>query len=211
MSIHKKIHAWFGRLAGKPHARYRSWEHCYDFFRRTGRSGIARRADQAALQLAFYLASWGMYRGSSFTLKYAYTIHCGAVEALAEPRFAMLWKREIGAKSDDLDLVPTIVAARDAVRKTYDRFGWASDTLVTKILLGTVACLPACDQYFIRGFKRCGFKYSYLNEKFVERVLHFSCDNLADLRKEQAAIKRDSGVHYPLMKLVDMYFHVTGY
>ena len=50
----------------------------------------------------------------------------------------------------------------------------ASDTLVTKVILGTFGCLPACDRYFIDGWKSEGFKYSYLNSKFVDRVLIFT-------------------------------------
>lgn len=38
----------------------------------------------------------------------------------------------------------------------------ASDTLATKVMLGTLACCPAYDTYFMRGekalgIKRCGF------------------------------------------------------
>jgi hypothetical protein len=87
----------------------------------------------------------------------------------------------------------------------------ASDTLVTKVILGTFGCLPACDRYFIDGWKSEGFKYSYLNSKFVDRVLSFCRDNLGSFREEQAAIESSGRMHYPLMKLVDMYFWQTGY
>ena len=30
--IHEKISAYFGEVAGDPHRRSRSWEHCYRFF-----------------------------------------------------------------------------------------------------------------------------------------------------------------------------------
>jgi hypothetical protein len=33
-----------------------------------------------------------------------------------------------------------------------------SDTLITKFLLGTVGCTPACDRYFILGFRRAGLR-----------------------------------------------------
>lgn len=36
-----------------------------------------------ALNLGFYLASWGMYRGSSFLVHKDYTVHEGAVRILA--------------------------------------------------------------------------------------------------------------------------------
>ena len=44
--------------------RSRSWEHCYRVFR-DARTDPSPDYDYLSLHLAFYLASWGMYRGSS--------------------------------------------------------------------------------------------------------------------------------------------------
>jgi hypothetical protein len=123
-----------------------------------------------------------------------------------------LWEQEFGAGDDDSKLVPIILKAIDAIREAYRPFAplAASDTLATKVLLGTFGCLPACDQYFIKGFKSAGFQYSYINAKFIERVLHFCKDYFGELRDEQQIIEKTSGVRYPLMKLIDMYFWQIG-
>ena len=42
--------------------RSRSWEHCYRVFR-DARTDPSPDYDYLSLHLAFYLASWGMYRG----------------------------------------------------------------------------------------------------------------------------------------------------
>ncbi len=209
--LRQTILAYHGDLADDPHHRYRSWEHCYEFFQRIKPSGIAAQRDHAAMQLGFYLASWGMYRGSSFLLQHAYSVHLGVVDCLASPSFAPLWENDVGCEAEHASLTPTIVAAVDAVKEAYGPFGQPTDTLVTKVLLGTVACLPACDRYFLDGFKRAGFKYSYLNARFVMRVLEFCFDNVADLQAEQDRIETTGGVKYPFMKLVDMYFWQLGY
>jgi hypothetical protein len=209
--IHEKISAYFGEVAGDPHHRYRSWEHCYGFFRNVKPSGIVAQRQLAALHLGFYLASWGMYRGSTFLLQRAYTVHLDAVDYLSLPRFAPLWETEFGADAKDVELVPVILQAAAAVSTAYSQFGKATETLVTKVLLGTFGCLPACDQYFIAGFRGAGLGYSYLNAKFIKKVLAFSCQHLAELRREQDTIKGHSGAYYPLMKLVDMYFWQLGY
>ena len=167
--------------------------------------------DAAALQLGFYLASWGMYRGSSFLLQRSYTVHVAVVERLAAPELAALWHKEVGADTSDVALVPTILLAVDAVREAYAPFGAATDTLVTKVVLGTLGCLPAVDRFFIDGFKKSGNKYSYLNALFVKRVISFCSDCGSGLRVEQDRIERVSGVRYPLMKLADMYFWEIGY
>ncbi|MBA4190590.1 MAG: hypothetical protein C0467_21600 [Planctomycetaceae bacterium] len=51
----------------------------------TGLSVVAIRAQE----LDFYLAKWGMYRGSSCLLRYAYTAHRPFIDLLAERRFLL--------------------------------------------------------------------------------------------------------------------------
>jgi hypothetical protein len=156
---------------------------------------VAADRDHAALQLGFYLASWGMLRASGFLLQYAYTIHLGVIDQLVAPQFSVL----LGA----------FYAIREAYRPVVPQRS-ASDILVTKVLLGTFGCLPACDTYFKIGFKRAGFPYSSVNAHFLQRLLHFATDNLGALREEQRRIQTTSGICYPLMKLVDMYFWQIG-
>jgi hypothetical protein len=216
-TIQESICAYYDEAARGPHHRYRSWEHCYGFFRQNQRTGIAGQKEYAALHLGFYLASWGMYRGSTFLHKHTYTIHLGVIDTLIAPRFSVLWEQEIGAGENDLDRIPLIIEAIDGVREAYRPFApssesrQASDTLVTKVILGTFGCLPACDRFFIEGFKRTGHRYSRLNTKFIERILLFCKDNLSELREGQARIERIGKMRYPLMKLVDMYFWQVGF
>jgi hypothetical protein len=216
VTLREKIDTYYQGMTGAHH-RYRSWEHCYRYFHRSTPEAIGADRDHAALQLGFYLASWGMYRGSSFLLQHTYTIHLGVIDQLVAPRFSVLWEQEFGAGDEDLSLVPLILEGIDAVREAYRPFAptaesrQASDTLVTKIILGTFGCLPACDRFFIDGFKSANFRYSYLNAKFLERILEFCGDNLRELREEQKSIERIGGMRYPLMKLVDMYFWQIGF
>ncbi len=211
MDVPETIRRYHHGIESDEHHRYRSWEHCYAFFRRTPPASLMNQRETAALQLGFYLASWGMYRGSSFLLQRAYTVHLDVVDCLAQPKFAPLWVSEFGSTPTDMQLVPLVLDVVEAVRQAYSAFGQATDTLITKVILGTLGCLPACDRYFISGFKHAGFRYSYLNASFVKRALQFCLDHLEPLRQEQRRIARATGAHYPLMKLIDMYFWQIGY
>jgi hypothetical protein len=91
----------------------------------------------------------------------------------------------LGLKQRTVSSCPFILDAAKSVNHAYSQFGEATETLVTKALLGTFGCLPACDQYFIAGFRGAGLGYSYLNTKFVEKVLAFSCQHLTEFRREQ--------------------------
>jgi hypothetical protein len=216
VSIHRSIAA-FQRSAEGEHHRYRSWGHCYSYFRQARRNGLAADRDHAALQLAFYLASWGMYRGSGFLLQHTYTVHRGVIDVIAEARFDDLWDADFGATDTDSQLMPRVRELIVALRQAYKLFAATTgsdqptDILITKIILGTFGCLPACDRYFIAGFKSEGFSFSRLNDNFVGRVLSFCHQHRHQLEKEQARIEERGGIHYPLMKLVDMYFWQLGY
>src|SRR5258705_12151232 len=54
--------------------RYKSWDNCFQAF------SASKQTEIQVLELAFYLASWGMYRGSSGLLQKNHLIHKGAVD-----------------------------------------------------------------------------------------------------------------------------------
>jgi hypothetical protein len=111
----------------------------------------------------------------------------------------------------------TADTAIDGVRQAYKPFAPSAksaqptNTLITKIILGTFGCLPACDRYFIDGFNREELEYSWKNDQFIKGVLGYCRAHLADLQREQANIEESSGIRYPLMKLLDMYFWQIGF
>ena len=80
-TIKKFVDSDYNRKDG----RYKSWEFCYKYFHKIFKKNKIneKERDYASLMLAFYLASWGMYRGSSFLFKdYTYTIHKKAIDIL---------------------------------------------------------------------------------------------------------------------------------
>jgi hypothetical protein len=218
--LHRHIEAFHAKCRTNPHHRYRSWEHCYRFFNSRSRKRLEADKDAAALHLGFYLASWGMYRGSSFLLQHAYTVHVPVVELLVSAEFAQLWKREVGVDPADGALIDSLLALVREVKHAYRPFCeerqrragdlGVTDTLATKVILGTVGCLPACDRYFVDGFRLSGRSYARVNRPFVQSIIRFCNEHLAHLRREQARIEGEDGVRYPLMKLADMYFWQIG-
>lgn len=210
MDIEARIQSYFGELERDAQHRYRSWEHCYRFFQQATPAGLAKRRHEAALQLGFYLASWGMYRGGSFLLQRDYTVHLGAVDCLCDPQWSPLWRGEFGADNGDYEKVDQVVELRRRLGAAYSDFGNPSDTLATKIMLGTVACSPACDRYFVGGFKSKGYQFSAFNRQFLGRIVQFCRLNESALRRAQAVVEKSVGMRYPLIKLVDMYFFQLG-
>jgi hypothetical protein len=175
--------------------RYKSWEHCFLAFSDTKEIN-AESIDYLSLHLAFYLASWGMYRGSSQLLQHDYRIHVPIVEIILSEKAQSLKKKWI----DQSDIAPI----NDLLHNIKDEYKTlevsATETLLTKILLGTLGCAPAFDRYFREGWKDVvGIDLS------IENVVEFASNH-----KEQIEECPDSA-KYPSMKVLDMYFWQHGY
>ena len=180
--------------------RYNSWNHCYKAF-----GNLSKSDDELALNLGFYLASWGMYRGSSQLLQKDYTVHLEMVEVVRTFQdLRCTFQYEVSIK--DLD---RIIALIQATKEVYGSIGvTATNTLVTKIILGTLGCLPAYDRFFIAGLKECNEPFTTLSKTSLTKLFSY-----VELHKQQLiTIKNKKNLKdYPLMKLVDMYFWQIGY
>lgn len=87
--IIKSSTEFYNDLKIDENGRYRSWEHCYSHFIKA-RGSKEIDYDYLSLQLAFYLASWGMYRGSSFLLQKDYKVHIPVVKELLSNEYDAL-------------------------------------------------------------------------------------------------------------------------
>jgi len=212
--IYNKVTNFYSLLFADKNHRYKSWEHCYSYFT----DDIAQKnIDISCLHLSFYLASWGMYRGSSFLLWKDYRIHTDVVEKLLENKHFQKFNFST-IKETDLD---KIIDLTNWIKNWYkeniktvngeEKSVNATDTLVTKIMLGTLACIPAYDRYFIDGMRNSGINYSKLSKKNFKAVAGYYKENEAEFLKAQKTIQKKSCINYPAMKLVDMYFWEIGF
>jgi hypothetical protein len=195
---------------GRAH-RFRSWQHCYTAFQ------SELDEEYHALHLGFYLASWGMYRGSTFLLQKDYTIHVPIVRLLKEAKYSRLK----GARPDILKAEIELIAELcERIRDTYSeelKLSLASDlsdhpiatkTLISKVLLGTMGCVPAFDRFLLEGAAVANCKLGNLNKTNILKCLKFYCDNEAAFAKVEGELG-DRG--FPPMKLLDMYFWEVGF
>jgi hypothetical protein len=212
--IKSEILAFYKPMFLDRNHRYKSWEHCYTYF---SKPISENDIDHACLHLAFYLASWGMYRGSSDLLQKDYLIHRTVVKEIIGHRY--LFGTKFEDKEVEIDGVFRLIELiREHYKKAIKEVGGkmrenpfvATDTLVTKILLGTLGCAPAYDQYFVKGMRENGISYSNLSKSNFEKVIQFYLKNQDEIDQAGDEISRYSGVVYPPMKLIDMYFWTVG-
>lgn len=86
----------------------------------------------------------------------------------------------------------------------------ASDTLITKILLGTLGCVPAYDRFYKESVKKHHISSGNYNKKSVCRVAKFYCDHEDSFEKLRLELS-ECRIEYPPMKLMDMCFWQDGY
>ena len=198
--------------------RSRSWEHCYRVFR-DARTDPSPDYDYLSLHLAFYLASWGMYRGSCFILQKDYKVHTPIVEEILKPEYDCLFGLACAdVRNDDVwkqlkKLYDKIAAHFDPIReKVAGRKVTTpvSPVLITKILMGTLGCVPAYDRFFEEGAKYLGLeKKSYNKDSLLELADIYEAHN--DRLEEARRGMQCEDLIYPQMKLLDMGFWQVGF
>lgn len=208
---------FYDTLEKDENGRYRSWEHCYSNFI-NARDSKNADLDYLSLQLAFYLASWGMYRGSSFLLQKDYKIHIPVVKELLKEEYDPLagidcieLKREENQRlleNINVFLDEYYSNIRGEVKNIKVR-NQLSSTLITKILMGTLGCVPAYDRYFISGIKKQKVASGNYNMKSIIQLVDFYEKNIVELENIRKNMKVN-GMAYPQMKILDMAFWQIG-
>lgn len=201
-------------------SRYLSWEHCYERFQIAFAKVIAndsrvvdeKERDELTLWLAWFLASWGMYRGSSDLLARNYLIHRKIVDLLLNKEWLCLnnleckkWNDCVMAKLNDLS---------SKIRKAYGEEVSVTGTLITKILLGTLGCTPAFDELFANSISFNSDDKGLLKKHirtFSSKSMEVLCDFFKEfepcLKKCCSKMKtKDKKLSYPQMKILDMGF-----
>lgn len=215
---------YYHMVRSDEHGRYQSWQHCYGNFSKLKNKDLsAEEIDYLSLHLSFYLASWGMYRGSSFLLQRDYTVHIPAIQELMKPQYRQLW----GIACDALMLpenLDALFSLSDKLKKLYNDIRIAanlsigkpspsmgiSDVLITKILMGTMGCVPAYDRFFCAAVKHCNVSSELFSKNSIKKLSLFYLEHNDIFEKCRTEMSK-GWIDYPQMKVIDMCFWQTGY
>ena len=198
--------------------RSRSWEHCYRVFR-DARIDPSPDYDYLSLHLAFYLASWGMYRGSCFILQKDYKVHTPIVKEILKPEYDCLF----GVACVDLrepEVQDSLEKLRKYIAEHFDPIrnevagrkvaSSVSPVLVTKILMGTLGCVPAYDRFFQDGVATYKVTTQEYSLDSVLRLVDFYEEHNDRLEEARRGMQCEDLI-YPQMKLLDMGFWQIGF
>ena len=210
--------AFYEDARANENGRSRSWEHCYRVFR-DARTDSSPDCDYLSLHLAFYLASWGMYRGSSFLLQKDYKVLSPVVEEVLKPEYDCLFgvacadlrESEVQGSLEKLNKyiaehfrpIRNEVAGREVASSV-------SPVLITKILMGTLGCVPAYDRFFQDGVATYKVTTREYGRNSLRKLVDFYEEHNDRLEEARRGM-RVGDLTYPQMKLLDMGFWQVGF
>ncbi len=218
MEIQKAINLFIqgkGKNKGKqPNERYSSFDYCYNYFYNFYKDDkLKQLADennmqQSCLQLGFYLASWGMMRGSSFLLEKSLR-HLQNVITTISRMNPRLW--EIDMDNYNNENIELLLECRDRLIDSLGKNNAKTwDTLITKIMLGVFANIPAFDQYFKKSLKIYSF-----NKTALIKIKRFYEENRETFDSYKFhtfdfMTGQETSILYTKAKLIDMCGFMAG-
>jgi hypothetical protein len=208
VDIRGNLDAFLGRRS--PSARYASFDYCFNYFQDArdaqATAGLATgdRLELSCLHLGFYLASWGMMRGSLHGRSLQELVP--VVQAIADEPPAS-WGLDVPGYSQTG--IAAVLALGDRVKTAY-RF-IPSNVLITKTLLGVFGCIPAFDRFF-----RLGFGSATLDRVTLTKISDFYAANKNTLHASPVhtldfTTGQDTPRCYTQAKIIDMIFFQEGY
>lgn len=196
-------------------SRYASYDYCFNHFNSVENNKLTDDMEKSCLALGFYLASWGMFRGSSFLLGKSVKTFVPVIEYIAELDESV-WQIDAGNLNHNYDQVIEIY---NKIKEALISGNNAHLTLITKIMLGIFGCVPAYDRFFIKSFNeifvgRCGF--SCFNKTSLSCIYDFYTANqeVIDVCSKQTSTlgfyDSTSNFLYKKSKIIDMYGFTIG-
>lgn len=197
----------------KADERYASFDFCYNYFysfykgNKLNALANEQNLQMSCLQIGFYLASWGMMRGSSFLLEKSVRNYKNLITEISKMS-PELWKIDVDMY--DEENVRILLNCKQQIRDALGRENKPSDTLVTKIMLWVFANIPAFDQYF-----RKSLKVHSVNKKSLLKIKEFYLANKDDfdsfrIHTFDFLTSKETENIYTKAKLIDMCGFMDG-
>jgi hypothetical protein len=172
-------------------ARRDSWDFCYSYYHRA-REQIQPDFEAATMYLAAYLASFGMYQGSSHLLQRSTQFLHSTARAGFDSHIPDVPDYPTHAKH--------ILEKKEELKELLET---NSETLVTKVMMGMLGNVPAFDIHF-KEF----IGYSRLTEESLEAIYtHYQ--DLKDAYDKPTTTKGFEGANtnilVPIARKIDVY------
>jgi hypothetical protein len=202
-----------------PDRRYASFDYCFNYFQsfreadRVKEIAASENMELSCLHLGFYLASWGMFRGSSVLRDRSLSQFKPIIELIANaPR--EIW--QIDADSYSLDTSQALVHTASEIQRSlqFPEGRWPSRTLATKVMLGVFGNVPAFDTWVRSGLAANGMVQRF-GLSALQAVGRFYQENVDVVERHRVPTldfetSQPTDRRYTHAKVIDMIFYVEG-
>jgi|HubBroStandDraft_1064217.scaffolds.fasta_scaffold84406_2 hypothetical protein len=216
----RDIEANLSKFKGEqgPLRRYASFDYCFNYFQsyreqdRTADIAAEENTQISCLHLGFYLASWGMFRGSVLLSRSVKQFQ-PVIELISQlPR--QIW--EIDASGYSTDACKTLITTADDIRASlaFPEGKWPSPTLATKIMLGVFGNVPAFDSRVRHGLRASGLVGQF-GLRALRDIGRFYDDHheVIDRHREptlEFSSRQFARRTYTQAKIIDEIFYIQG-
>ncbi|MBQ7209750.1 MAG: hypothetical protein IJS05_02500 [Paludibacteraceae bacterium] len=205
-----------------PEGRAASYDFCYGYFQAHCHE-LSKNIELSCLHLWSYLASWGMLRGSGKLISNCSMKVLTDVIMYLDSLHDSDWILDVDDYSDEdkrdriIEIYNDLSSKIRSIKVDGALVGVnATITLVTKIMLGTIGCVPAFDDFFSSTFRsefatdkpHCGFRI--LNSNALLHIHTFYLENKEALKDVMIPVidfngNPMPGLFYKKAKLIDMF------
>ena len=217
MNISQNISKYVGSGLRKATGREASFDFCFNYFQSFRRNNnieaIAKseNIELSCLQLGFFLASWGMFRGSSpLGQRWSSKHYQRLIENLV--RFdRAIWDIDVADYGDPAK-VSMLIKCGNMIATSLEH---DSDILRTKVMLAVFGSVPAFDNNFTLPGVGLGRSPLPFREETLKKILAFYNTNKNEIDSHQISMLdfltgQPIGILYPRAKIIDMIGYVEG-
>lgn len=205
---------------GRTPGRELSFDYCFNYFAHN--LTPSNDMEKSCLVLGYYLASWGMLRGSSYLFQRTNARHYWPVIEFIEEHGPELRALTVD-RFDQAEVTEQVVGAYQQIGAILLPEGGSKVVLVTKTMLGIFGNIPAYDSFLTATFAdlfkdRKRHSFNEVDERTLGFIGEFyqanreDIDDLAGrLRTVDFETQQPTDITIPKAKIIDMYGFQTSF
>ena len=186
-------------------SRYRSYDYIHSFYLAKRSDNRNKTLDKVALRLFAFLGSWGMLCRGAFLMQKDYRFLIPVIKILNKTDYKELCNVDLFSFDIEAYIRKVIDLKKELndyfIDKTYynlkgpyrinknskDKNKKVHDTVIGKILMATLGCIPAYDEYVVDGMKNeklC----ATLGKRSLKKLVNYSRDHKEALEKIMGSV-----------------------
>ncbi len=192
-----------------------SFDYCFNYFQsfadKKRQRDLASKDNRrmSCLQIGWFLANWGMLRGSSFLRAYSITHFEPLIDYIANCD-ERLWHIDVDSYTDEN--IRLLVESKKDIQRIFGIDGKhnVTDTLATKVMMAVFGNVPAFDRFFQQGLNMHGCTEKHLHtlhQIYLRNRTAFDDSNVFTL---DVVTKKPTTRPYPKGRLMDIVGFVEG-